>query len=302
VSIVRAIGPWLALTGVAIASSFLASWGLARLVAPPGPVPPIETAPAPAEPRDLASARPDTGPGPAEIPSKQEYLHRILERNIFDHAAAGEHRTASGSGGEEPSDLDLILIATVVAQPSRYSSALIALDTRDAEALGYGLGDRVLGAEVVRIERERVYLRREDGSVEFIEIRDEVRGLGSTSPGQRTRPSEAVVQVDEREFLIDRGLVDKYLGDLSAIQRLGRARLHRRGGEVDGYRLTRIRRNSIGYQLGLRSRDVVHAINGHSLTSMNEAMAAYQDLQHESSFTIELTRKGERIAIDYTLQ
>jgi type II secretory pathway component PulC len=73
-------------------------------------------------------------------------------------------------------------------------------------------------------------------------------------------------------------------------------------GELDGYRLSGIRRNSVLSQLGIRNGDVIHAVNGHSLSSVQDAMGAYQGLQSESGFAFDVTRRGQKMNMEYDVR
>ncbi|MCO4747868.1 MAG: hypothetical protein KC912_23935, partial [Proteobacteria bacterium] len=73
-------------------------------------------------------------------------------------------------------------------------------------------------------------------------------------------------------------------------------------GQIDGYRLSGIRRNSLGEKLGIRNGDIIHAANGQALTSMQGAMSAYTTLQSESSFNFEVTRRGQKMTLQYQVR
>ena len=73
---------------------------------------------------------------------------------------------------------------------------------------------------------------------------------------------------------------------------MGRARVHRdESGSPDGFRLSGIRRNSLGSKLGIKTGDVVHSVNGKPLTNAKVAMEAWQTLQNDSRFSFEITRR-----------
>jgi S1-C subfamily serine protease len=122
-------------------------------------------------------------------------------------------------------------------------------------------------------------------------------------PSSGDSDEEGVEKVDDNNYVIDRELVDRYLTDLDAIGRLGRAIPHRGSdGEIDGYRLSGVRRRSIGDKIGIKNGDIVHSVNGASLDSMQGAMAAYQTLQSENRFTFEVTRRGQRQTMSYEVK
>ncbi len=85
--------------------------------------------------------------------------------------------------------------------------------------------------------------------------------------------------------------------------RLGRAVQHRAAdGAVDGYRLVGIREGSLGDQLGFRNGDVVHSVNGKEITTIPDAMFAYQKVKRRDSLKVAITRKdGSRQKLRYEL-
>ncbi len=121
------------------------------------------------------------------IRSKRQLVDGILARNIFDHTAIGATQAPEtvSEGGEQVTDLKLRLLATMVAEPAVYSSALIARDDRDGSSRGYGIGDSIVdGAVIVEIEKKRVVLER-NGKREVLMFDDKEapkRSGGSSKP------------------------------------------------------------------------------------------------------------------------
>ncbi|MEZ4317381.1 MAG: hypothetical protein R3F61_07745 [Myxococcota bacterium] len=85
-------------------------------------------------------------------------------------------------------------------------------------------------------------------------------------------------------------------GDLESLDSaaLGRALLHRdANGEVDGYRVSAVRLGTLPAKLGLADGDVVHAVNGRELRSVDDALAVVGLLKSEDFFTVDYSRDGE---------
>lgn len=270
-----------------------------------------ETAPAGAG-QVAASSTPATST--ARTPraqSESEYIHQILVRNIFDAAFIDTYSPKKpgeeGSGVEELTDLRVTLLGTVVAIPEQFSSALISVEG-GARAHGYGVGDRIEDAEIIRIEQKLVHLRRGNGSIELLKISDEPekptsRTASTTSTTEAAKGEGGIEQLSETSFVVDRSLLEKHLSDLDGLSRLGRALLHRGSdGEFDGYRLSAIRRGTVVDQLGIKNGDIIHSVNGQALNSVQGAMSAYQNLMNESSFTFEVTRRGQRMTMEYQVR
>lgn len=299
--------PWI-IVGVATLLVALTAFGVNRVIrrqlALPADAEPVDLVTA-GTPETPAGGRPDR---PPVIKSKRQYIDGILARNIFDASAIGREAAVTASA-TTLADLNLSLVGTMVATPARYSSAFIVPsgdqdDDETFRAHNYGIGDTIEDATVIRIAVDTVTLRRGDDTEETLTM-----GEDAPEPAARPRPSsnstdeEGVEKIDDNNYVIDRELVDRYLTDLDAISRLGRAIPHRGSdGEIDGYRLSGVRRRSIGDKIGIKNGDIVHSVNGAALNSMQGAMAAYQTLQSESRFTFEVTRRGQRQTMSYEVK
>lgn len=255
-----------------------------------------------AEPRDFP--RDD---GPVGSLSKEDWVDPILRRNIFDSSKVGLEQGEGEVVNEDGrrTDLKVILLATVVAIPDIYSSALIAEDSRDGRSQGYGVGDELLGeATIYRIEQKRVLIRRNDGTIEFIDM--ESGATVSEAPSGRSEPEDedsGVSKEGDNKFVVERSLVDQALSNPEALAKQVRVVPHKGAdGEIDGYRLSGIRRGSIFEKLGIKNGDIVHSVNGKGLTSTSNALDAYNSLQNERSFSFEITRRSKRQSMEYEVR
>jgi type II secretion system protein C len=270
------------------------------------------------EPTIVASEKPaGTTPTPAESApprlasfqhrklAKNAYLDPILKRNIFDSSAIGATAEAGQVTGEgRKTDLKVSLLATVVAEPQEYSSALIASgESSDASVQGYGIGDDLLGeAQILQIQVRKVIIRRTDGTVEYIPLGDEVIKT-ETSPVTPAADTEGVNKTSENSFTIDASLVQDALSNIENVASQLHAVPHRGpDGQVDGYRLSAIRRGSLLQKLGIKNGDIVHAVNGFPLTDTTSAMSAYQSMQNERHFSFDITRRNQKQTFDYDVR
>ncbi len=294
------------LLSAALAAGLAASVNFAfgRILAPSEPAEAVVAS----EPA-VAGASP--APGAAERPrvmSEDAWLSAIRKRNIFDPLYIDTYNPAARAGGPgvPVTDLKLKLLATVVARPEAFSSALIS---GDAGASGYGVGEEIrgTGARVVTIEADRVKIRGADGVESFLLMEQEAHlsAGGATEPtGEAPAGAEGVEQLGENKFAISKDTLAKYMSDPSQLATMGRALLHRgTDGEYDGYRLSAIRRGTLADALGIKNGDVVHAVNGQSMNSMQAAMTAGQSLAGGAgNFQIEVSRRGQRMTLEYEVR
>jgi general secretion pathway protein C len=238
--------------------------------------------------------------------SLRSFLRPIQRRNIFDSSNLGvEPLEGDVEEAGRKSDLDLTLLATLVADGPAASSALIKGDEKDARAYGYAIGERVASdAEIVDIRPRRVILRRDDGSVEYISMEGDkelARRNGSKS-GDKDDES-GITKLTETSYAVESWFMEEQMQNLDALIAKVRAVPHKGDdGQVDGYRLSAIRRGSILDKLGIKNGDIVHGVNGTGLTSTSGAMGAFQALQSESNFSFDLTRRRQKVSVDYEIR
>jgi len=291
---------WLAAFSVdQVAAHFLALPEGASLSAP-GEILATDITPA-------ASATPGRGPT-RRPPSRDTMIRPIVERSIFDSASVGSSTTEGDTpdGPEAKSDLDATLLATVVTDPPELSSALISHKGSD-KADGFGIGADLWGeGTVVGIEPRRVVIERSDGSREFIAM--EIDAKVQKASARTLRPKEddstkGVDQLSDNKFVVDAALVDAALKNPEQLATQVRVAPHKGAdGQIDGYRMSGIRRDSLFKALGIKNGDIVHAVNGQPLTSMQSAMTAYDSLQNERSFSFEITRRNQRQTFEYEIR
>jgi len=230
---------------------------------------------------------------------RSDWVDPIVERNIFDSSKVGVPQDQSGdiSEGGHRTDLKIVLLATVVAEPDIYSSALIAEES-DGLSQGYGVGDELMGeATIFKIEQKKVYLKRNDGSIEYVDME-----MGAGQSGGEGPPSGDgdVASADSNHFVVERSMLDEALKNPEALAGQIRVVPHKGSdGEIDGYRLSGIRKGSMFEKLGIKNGDIVHSVNGKALTSTNAALDAYNGLQNENSFSFEITRRSKRQTMEY---
>jgi general secretion pathway protein C len=238
--------------------------------------------------------------------NKRDYVDPIIARNMFDPDAINVVKKKGTPIDGQPTDLDIILLGTVVASPDTFSSALIAEDKRDGEAKGYGVDDPILNeGKIHKIEKKRVWIERTNGDLEYLAMDEDAKPKKRT-PTTAKNDKEGdgrVEQTGENQWAVDRSLIDEQLANVEKLATQIRVVPHKDpSGNIDGYRLSGIRRNSLFDQLGIKNGDIVHGVNNMGLTSADGALKAYQSLQNDSSFSFDLTRRNQKQTFDYDIR
>jgi general secretion pathway protein C len=315
--------PTLGLCGVLIAqgATQLAAVAALPLDASAG-VPPLTNVAA--EPRERADAMP------------------ILRRNIFDHETgrldvidepetdpeieepAPVMATYDPNGPPPPpcegASMRLVGAFVLVRRPE---DSFAAITDATGQSLLYQEGMTIDERQLVAIQREMVVLRPRSGSLcslsmfapppqpggqpqqpQIIAAAEPAeRPPGNTQEGLDPSTLEAgITQVNEREFTIERSLVQGLLANQAALMRTARVIPHEEGGRVVGVKLYGIRRSSLLGRLGIQNGDMLRTINGFDMTSPDSALEAYARLQNADRITINLNRRGQDMAVDYSIR
>lgn len=283
----------------------LANQALGRILALPddAEVPEYVDAAGPleGEPPDLAGGGPARGGPKRPRPlTQKQYADIIVRRNIFDSTAVYDPSTAKDGGvaGECKVDANVRLLATVVADPPTYSSALISSGSaRDAKADGYAIGDEVGGeGRITLIEQKKVCL---DGGTCIC--------IGGDTPRVAAAPGakgdEGGISKDGDTTVVEQSVIDEAMNNLESLATQVRVVPHKGSdGAIDGYRLSAIRKGSLFEKLGIKNGDIVHGVNGQPLTSTEGALQVYQTLRSDKNFTFDITRRNQRQSLGFEVR
>jgi len=191
--------------------------------------------------------------------------------------------------------------------------------------LGYDVGGHV----VMRITWNRVFLAQAGTGVEcFLDIRHPLLAQASPQapPPEAMKPPElaapppvaagpqnredrfrdAVEQsievVNDTDRNVQRSLINTILDNQDIAMRQARVMPHEEGGEVIGFKLYGIRRDSLFGKLGLENGDLVQSINGIPMTGADKALQAYGRLRMADQIAVTVTRRGQQLTLSYSIR
>jgi general secretion pathway protein C len=305
-----------------VVAAFLASgagWLMSRLFEVEPDIELMALAPIPTAPRD---EEPITARRDAE---------QICERNVFDFTRRPcvEPVTTEPPEtviDEEPELPPLCegsahLVGTVVSKRRDWSFAMIETE---GKAQPYRVGDDVdeLG-EVEQIGWRLVLVDRTGDPDCLLDVFEEQQPprmshknhsarrralLNRRKALQRKRAARAktlnknidVVSPTERN--VSRSFVDQLTENPTSLMRTVRVRPYSRDGQIEGFKLYRIRRNTLLARLGFRNGDLIRSVNGVEITGADRALAAYTKLKRASHLTVTIERRGQPMGLDFNVR
>ncbi|MGA7145305.1 MAG: type II secretion system protein GspC [Desulfobacterales bacterium] len=226
------------------------------------------------------------------------YYSAIGGRNLF--------KTEKGTGGRggkpekldienlEPTDLKLDLLGTITGD-QREAYAVIE-DTATKQQNLFRIGDTVQNAIVKMILREKVVLNV-NGKDEILKIQKDRQG-----PTSFNTQATAFRPEGSQNISVKRSQMESAIRNVNTLMKQIRIRPNFRNGKPDGLRLTGIRPNSIFYNMGLKSGDILMGANGKPIESVEDVFKLYQNLQSSSKVQLEIKRRGRPKTIDYHIE
>jgi general secretion pathway protein C len=224
------------------------------------------------------------------------------------------------------SGLRALLVAGVVAEEPRWSIASITdLTTRDTRI--YGIGDPVLGAQLLSVERIRderdatgqgfkvVAILCNNGQKEYVDF-DAAEGavlasgpnLGVYNPTAPAPPPggipasvEGVKQLGDNRYEVQHRLIESTLSNLNSIATQARIVPSFKNGVANGFKLFSIQPGSLYAAIGVENGDVIQKINGYEINSPDKALEVYQKLRDSRHITIEIERGNQAIRKEYNV-
>jgi general secretion pathway protein C len=208
------------------------------------------------------------------------------------------------------SGLRVKLIGTMAATISKWSIASI-LDLGTQRAQTYGIGHRVLGAEVLEILRERVIVLNNNRR-EYIsnEMEGAVAAYVPPNPGRLAHGGEpppsglgtGIKSISDSEYEVPRGEIDKILANLNELSMQARMVLAFKDGQANGFKLFSIRPDSLYTKIGIQNGDVIRRINGNDINSVEKALEVYSRLRDASRIDIDIERNGNNLRKTYNIR
>lgn len=101
--------------------------------------------------------------------------------------------------------------------------------------------------------------------------------------------------------IVDRSLVEYYAKNMEDIMKDIGIVDQKEGKNLKGFRVTFVRKNSHFSKLGLRRGDVIKSINGQEITSYNDAMNVYKNIDKMNGLSLTVTRGKEEMELEYEI-
>ena len=254
-------------------------------------------------PRQVASERTVSTRKPSGTPSFSDYSS-IAKRNLFQTHSASENDSTPNVEALPKTELDLKLWGTV-AGDTENSFAYIE-DTKEKKQKLFKIGDMIQeNVKLSMIMKDRVVLSV-SGKEENLLLQE--RSAGSTATASRSSSSSASRTTSSSStrrstvsISLSRSQVNNALENLTELAGQINIQPYSEDG-TEGLKLSSIKPNSIFRRMGLRNGDVLTAVDGSQLTSVDQAYKLYEDLKSSDTASVDILRNGRERTYQYRIR
>lgn len=264
----------------------------------------------------------------AEQPLSKNGIEIIKKRNIFnsegtlgdDEPVEVDETPRTNLGAVSKSKLPLKLLGVIFAGTPDAGLAMIR-NTKKQRVASYLAGDTVMPKVVLKEIYETRVVVENNSRAEYIEIerkelvrsKRDKKKTPAKSSGSKLSPIATGPVADsfkedgfERKghtITITEQYKENLLGaQMSRVLQDAKAEPNMVNNELLGFRLTRIRENSIYQKVGFQSGDIVREINGIPLTDASGAIRLLQSLRKENEVEVRVQRGSDFFNMDVSIQ
>ena len=240
---------------------------------------------------------------------------QIWERNLFNIAQTGDSESPGKISLDKivlaKKELGLELVGTVVADDPQWSRAIIDnRKTREQEA--YREGDKAGEVRIKKILRNNVVITTAEGDeLLTVEIKETAKRPASPTGAQHIGSRSASApeasgsgQAPARTLSLNlkRDEVAAAFTDIDGFMKELRIVPYKTNDQPSGFMISSITPQNVLRKMGLRSRDVITAINDEAVTGPEQAAGFFERLSQGGEVTINFQRRRRNRQIRLNIQ
>lgn len=218
-------------------------------------------------------------------------INQLIESGFF--------RTPSSNISDEAGDSssainDLKLLGTVTGPPG-IARALV-LKKGEKQPGVFKLWKDLYGFTITGIESSKIHLKKNSETYELNLFDKKAAATSEKSAGTETSAGGVVKKNISRAEM-----QQKVMNDVDNAMQGIQAGPHRVNGQIEGFKLIRIRPYNILYGYGIRSGDIIKRINGKKVDSTEKLFNMWQGMKNESKMVIDVERNGQIITFEVNI-
>lgn len=171
----------------------------------------------------------------------------------------------------------------------------------------YRKGDRLDNVEIVKIEKDRVFLFDGRSTVVLpMYYKYQVTTAATRErivDKQASRDSDRFSSAKQIKKVLSRSDVEsKVFQKVNEILTQIAISPNMKDGQMEGLRLARVPKNNIVFELGGRSGDIVRRVNGHELNQIEQMYKLWENIKDDSFISVDLERNNQIFTYSFEIR
>jgi len=189
-------------------------------------------------------------------------------------------------------NLNLELRGVIGGNPQERALAVISQKGHKEEEI-YGVDDRVPGNALIKeIYHDRVLLSRA-GILETLPLKEDGAAIERAKPAGTSNANN---------WRIGRSFLTNKLSNVGELAREVGVEFETQDNAISGYRLISTGKSDTLQRFGLQSGDIIAAVNGINLTSMENGLKVFKQINDSSELLVVFERDGKRMTREYFIE
>ncbi len=242
------------------------------------------------------------------LPRREEdsYDISMFNSTLFSvpEKAVGESETENTEVSNSPLLNKYLLDGSIVLSGGR--SIAIIRKVREKEGGIYRKGDMIDNYEIVKIEKFGVFLS--DGlstsALPMYQRPQNSQRKAITRNTEQQAPQEAGFENAQKikKVLSRSDVENKVFSKVNQILTQIAISPYMVNGNMDGLRLIRVPNNSIVYELGGRSGDIIRRVNGHEVNQIDQMYKLWDNIKDDSFISVDLERNKQIYSYNFEIR
>ncbi len=164
-------------------------------------------------------------------------------------------------------------------------------------------GDRYMGYVLKEIYDNRAVFEKNGKHYDLVieEKSDSSKKSGSSTSGTSSYSGGNTNEESFAPVAVTRDEVQSYIQNPNKIWRNIRIQEMRKNGQIDGFRVNYVKKGSFFDQAGLKSGDVIKAIDGSEIRTLSDVMRYYNNINNLDGLTLTVLRGGQEIDLEFNI-
>jgi general secretion pathway protein C len=166
------------------------------------------------------------------------------------------------------------------------------------------VGENYKGYELIRVYVNYVIFKKSNKEYKLeLNVGKDINFSVTKIATKKDIKDSVKIVVKDDKVSVKRSYLNSYINDFSKIwKNISIKEIKDTNGNIDGFKITKIKKNSVFAKLGLKKNDIIKSINNIQLKSYNEAFSAYKQINSIDSLNMLILRNSREMELNYEIE